>query len=114
MTTKQERSDRSSTDPVTSLKDEYSLGLNAQEVAILKSLLGTWSGTGRDHTKETRTIRNIYQKLRRSLSPLKESSDDLSHQQQLRELRHTLQEYRRKLNALEEKIEDLEVGDMLV
>ena len=111
MTTKQEKSDRSSTDPVINQKVEYFLGLSDQEVAILKSLLGTWSGTGRDHTKETRIIRNIYQKLRRNLQPLNENSDDLSLQQQNKELRHRLQECRKRLNDLEDS---LDVGEVLV
>ena len=114
MTTEQEKYDRSYIDPVTKLRDEYLVGLTAPEVAILKSLLGTWSGTGRDHTRETRTIHNIYQKLRRSLKPLDENSSDSNHQQQNRELKHKLQECRKKLNRLEDRIDELEVGDTLI
>lgn len=114
MTTEQEKYDRYCTEAAINQKAAYLVGLTAPEVAILKSLLGTWSGTGRDHTRETRTIHNIYQKLRRSLKPLDENSSDSNHQQQNRELKHKLQECRKKLNRLEDRIDELEVGDTLI
>ena len=109
MTTKQEKSDRSSTDPVINQKVEYFLGLSEVEATILRTSLDLSLSTGNMITAKDLIIHKILAKLSRSLEISNESSDDLSLQQQNKELRHRLQEYRKKLNDLEDRIDELEV-----